>query len=126
MSIFNILYSTFTFKCPRCNKGKLYLDSDLYNLKKVDKMHEECSHCHLKFEREVGFFYGAMYVAYGLVVAVFIITYLSYLFWWHKYFSELVYATFLSLFYIIFAPFTLRYSRALWLNIFVKFEKSYA
>lgn len=125
MSIFNIIYSTFAFKCPRCNKGKLYIDSELYNLKKVDKMHEHCSHCNLKFEREVGFFYGAMYVAYGLVVALFLATYMLFLYWLHNYISELVYAVCLSTIYIVFAPFTLRLSRALWLNIFVKYDKSY-
>jgi hypothetical protein len=43
-------------------------------------MNEKCSHCGLKYQIEPSFFYGAMYVSYGLNVAVgiaaFIISYL--------------------------------------------------
>jgi hypothetical protein len=33
-------------------------------------MHDNCSHCGLKYQIEPSFFYGAMYVSYGLNVAV--------------------------------------------------------
>lgn len=29
-------------------------------------MHERCSHCHLKYERDHGYFLGAIYINYGL------------------------------------------------------------
>ena len=32
-------------------------------------MHERCEDCDLKFEREPGYFLGAMYVSYGLALA---------------------------------------------------------
>jgi hypothetical protein len=32
-------------------------------------MHDNCSHCGLKYQIEPSFFYGAMYVSYGLNVA---------------------------------------------------------
>jgi hypothetical protein len=31
-------------------------------------MHERCPLCHLKFEREQGYFLGAMYISYGLAL----------------------------------------------------------
>jgi uncharacterized protein (DUF983 family) len=33
-------------------------------------MYERCPHCELRFEREPGYFVGAMYLNYGLTVAV--------------------------------------------------------
>ena len=32
-------------------------------------MHERCPECGLKFEREPGYFLGAMYIGYGLALA---------------------------------------------------------
>ena len=33
-------------------------------------MHERCPVCALKFEREQGYFLGAMYISYGLALAI--------------------------------------------------------
>jgi hypothetical protein len=43
-------------------------------------MHERCLACGLKFEREPGYFLGAMYIGYGLALAV--ISTFSLLLWW--------------------------------------------
>ena len=56
-------------KCPRCRKGDVFAYS-AYNLSKFHKMHEECPSCGLKFEREPGFFTGAMYVNYAFSIAI--------------------------------------------------------
>ena len=42
-------------------------------------MHERCLACGLKFEREAGYFLGAMYIGYGL--ALLIIAIFSVLLW---------------------------------------------
>src|SRR5438552_10637501 len=34
------------------------------------KMYERCAVCDLKFEREEGYFLGAMYVSYGIALAL--------------------------------------------------------
>jgi uncharacterized protein (DUF983 family) len=49
-------------RCPRCGLGKLY--------SKPFKMHERCAHCDLKFEREQGYFIGAMYINYAATVGI--------------------------------------------------------
>lgn len=54
-------------KCPRCRRGKIFTGS-LYGFN-LQRTNETCSHCHMKFEIEPGFFYGAMYVSYAFVVA---------------------------------------------------------
>jgi hypothetical protein len=42
-------------------------------------MHERCPTCGLKFEREEGYFLGAMYISYGLALAI--VSLLSALVW---------------------------------------------
>ena len=54
-------------KCPRCRRGKI-LSGSLYGFD-LQRTNETCSHCHMRFEIEPGFFYGAMYVSYAFVVA---------------------------------------------------------
>lgn len=70
------LYSMVGMKCPRCHEGPLWR-SPLYKLKLYD-MYEHCPVCGLKYEREVGFWYGAMYVAYtfssGALLIVMLVT----------------------------------------------------
>jgi hypothetical protein len=36
-------------------------------------MHERCPVCGLKFEREQGYFLGAMYISYGLALAIIVL-----------------------------------------------------
>lgn len=55
-------------RCPRCRKGKMF-KYPIWNLGKLLQMHSNCSVCGLKFERETGFYYGAMYVSYAFTVA---------------------------------------------------------
>jgi uncharacterized protein (DUF983 family) len=54
-------------KCPRCRVGKIYANK-MYSLG-GQKMLVACPHCGLTYEREPGYFYGAMYVSYAFVVA---------------------------------------------------------
>lgn len=54
-------------KCPRCRTGNMFANS-MYGFK-AQKMNEYCPHCNLKFEREPGYFYVAMFVSYAMNVA---------------------------------------------------------
>jgi uncharacterized protein (DUF983 family) len=47
-------------KCPRCGVGSLY--------EKPFRMYPDCPHCGLKFEKEQGYFVGAIYVNYAATV----------------------------------------------------------
>ncbi len=50
--------------CPRCRTGKIFRKSVWL----FPRMYERCPACGLKFEREDGYFLGAMYIGYGLGV----------------------------------------------------------
>jgi uncharacterized protein (DUF983 family) len=49
-------------RCPRCLRGAVF--------EGLLRMRETCERCGLRFEREPGFFVGAMYVSYALAVAL--------------------------------------------------------
>ncbi|MFN5912551.1 MAG: DUF983 domain-containing protein [Bacteroidota bacterium] len=70
------LYSVAHRKCPRCHEGTFF-ESYFYDLPHVGDVKEKCDHCGLEFEKEPGFFYGAMYVAYALAVATFVTLWVS-------------------------------------------------
>jgi uncharacterized protein (DUF983 family) len=46
-------------ECPRCGIGHVFSG--------LMKMNETCSHCGFKFERESGYFYGAVFLHYILL-----------------------------------------------------------
>jgi uncharacterized protein (DUF983 family) len=54
-------------RCPRCRSGKIFHHSVFVGL---PKMYERCPICNLRFEREEGYFLGAMYISYGLGLTI--------------------------------------------------------
>ena len=52
--------------CPRCRKGRVFPPVTRHPV----GMHRTCPECGLEFEREPGYFLGAMYLSYGLGIAV--------------------------------------------------------
>jgi uncharacterized protein (DUF983 family) len=63
----SILRDILEQRCPRCRIGGIFRYSIFRGF---PKMCERCSICDLKFEREPGYFLGAMYVSFGLGVLV--------------------------------------------------------
>ena len=62
-------------KCPRCRQGEVFESNNPYNLSKMFDLHEHCDNCGLRYMIEPAFFYGAMYVSYGLTVALGVATF---------------------------------------------------
>jgi len=54
-------------RCPRCRVGSIFRYSIFRGF---PRMHESCPVCDLKFEREPGYFLGAMYVSYAIGVVI--------------------------------------------------------
>lgn len=116
----NKLYSILTGSCPRCHQESMYLEKNPYRLGKIYKMNERCSHCSLKYKIEPSFFYGAMYVSYGVgiafAVAAFVIAKLL--------IGTSLINTFISIIVtlIAFMPVIMRLSRNIWINFFVAYD----
>ncbi|MFM2214601.1 MAG: hypothetical protein RL427_1864 [Bacteroidota bacterium] len=87
-------------------------------------MHENCSHCGLHYQIEPSFFYGAMYVSYGLTVAIGVAVFII-----AKVFLGLDLVTsFIAIIagLVVFMPITARLARNIYINIFVHFDKDAA
>jgi uncharacterized protein (DUF983 family) len=116
------LYSILTGTCPKCQNESMYVDQNLLHLSKIIKMHEKCNHCGFKYQIEPSFFYGAMYVGYGLNVAVGIGTFLiSY------FFSSSLIVAFIAIIaaILLLFPIVMRLSRSIYINMFVDYDKGF-
>ena len=115
------LYSILKGKCPRCQKGDFFKYSFTFNPTKITQLYKNCPNCSLKYMIEPSFFYGAMYVNYGLTVAlsvaIFIISKVIFNLSLLQSFLAIIIAL------IILVPVNLRLSRILWINMFVSYQK---
>jgi uncharacterized protein (DUF983 family) len=99
----------------------MYVNQNPYNLKNIYNMHDECSHCGLHYKIEPSFFYGAMYVSYGLTVAIGVAAFII-----SKVFIGLsLLQSFIAIIVALIAlmPLTARLARNIYINIFVHFDK---
>ncbi|GAA0711220.1 DUF983 domain-containing protein [Aquimarina litoralis] len=99
----------------------MYKEQNPYKLGRIFQMHERCSHCNTKYKIEPSFFYGAMYVSYGVgiafAVAAFVIGNLILKFNLLQSFFIIVGTL------IVFFPVILRLSRNIWINLFMHYGK---
>lgn len=115
------LYSILYQKCPRCHEGELFDERNPYKLKKIFDMPERCEKCNQLYQLEPSFFYGAMYVNYGLTVAIAVAVFVAMIVLgsgWelHHYLIGIILGIF------ILAPLTFRLGRAIWINFFIKYD----
>lgn len=123
MSLGDTLYSTFTNKCPRCHAAKVFENNNPYSFKNGLTMRKTCVSCGLKYEREVGYFYGSMYVSYGMQTGLVTAMYLLNIYWWNM--SSLALVFWIIGFALVLFPVTFRWSRILWIGFFTKYEPDY-
>ena len=121
----NKLYSIIYNYCPRCQNAKFWPENNPYKNILVKNGGEigSCKNCNLKYEMEPGFWYGAMYVSYGISVFIamlvwFIINTLN------KYLDIFVQISIISLSLIILFPVVYFFSRLIWFNLFVSYAKN--
>ncbi len=116
----NKLYSILTGSCPKCHRESMYVSKNPYKPGHLFKMHERCSYCDTKYKIEPSFFYGAMYVSYGVgiafAVAAFVIARLIIG-------ASLIY-TFIAIVATMvgFMPVIIRLSRNIWINFFIGYD----
>lgn len=78
-------------------------------------MYERCPDCNLKFEREEGYFLGAMYISYGLSLLVIVL--LSLLFWSVTRWSMIKDVGWALIVFLLLAPATTLFARVLWIYL---------
>ena len=80
-------------------------------------MHKNCPTCNQHYEPEPGFYFGAMFVAYGLIIAMVFILWLTLFFVFDDPpFS--VYIIVIVIFNVLLLPLLFRYSRLIFLYAF--------
>lgn len=115
-----LLSSIITTKCPRCREGNMFPKGTLYSAKFAD-MHERCDCCGQIFEPEPGYYYGAMYVSFAFNVAIFLVSLLVL----SQFVAEITTAMMIGVVLAVvlgLLPVIFRWSRALWINIFVHYQ----
>lgn len=116
------LYSIVKFKCPQCHEGDFFV-SHPYDLKNAGKLHQYCSECGLKYAKEPGFYYGAMYVSYAFGVTLFVaVVVLYYLIF--KRIDVWIMLGIVGFFSVITAPFNYALSKIIWANLFIRYRGS--
>jgi len=70
----HLIHNILKEKCPNCGDGDVYEKKK--NFFELPVMKDKCDSCHYYFDREPGYFLGAMYISYGLAVFQAILTFL--------------------------------------------------
>ena len=114
----SVLSSVLEAKCPRCRNGEVFTHS-VFNLKKMFSMHKNCPQCNLRYEKQPGNFYGAMYVSYAFSTGIFLVTaFILYYFFDDP--SVEVYLISILVVAILLFPLNFRYARVVFLYLIWK------
>jgi uncharacterized protein (DUF983 family) len=116
------IYSVANSKCPRCQKGAFFKYKFTFNPTKITQLHENCSECNLRYMIEPSFYFGAMYVNYGITVALSVATFCIAT----LVFNLLLLESFAAIVgvLVLLAPLNLRLSRIIWINMFVSYKEN--
>ena len=107
-------YAILNHKCPRCRVGDIFRFSLLQKPTKFAATYKNCPHCSLQYEREPGFFFGAMYVSYAMTMGILLGTaFILYTFFGDP--ELIVYIIAVPVVVLLFLPVVFRYSRTLFL-----------
>ena len=102
----NKLFAIIRERCPRCAAGPIFAG--------LFKMNRRCPVCGLEFEREQGYFVGAMYFSYALAIAAVLPIIAAMLLLGFAAASIYIVS---CLFLAVASPFLFRYSRVLWIYL---------
>lgn len=113
------LYSILAMKCPRCHGGSLFKHK-ISSLKGILMMNEQCDQCGQVYELEPGFYWGSMYIAYGLSSGFILSTFIVLRFLLAYTMMQSYIAVSIATIFMI--PIVFRLARSLWINLYVKYD----
>jgi len=115
--------AVLTLKCPRCRQGDLFDKKGLIVYKNMVGMPKFCPVCNQKFEIEPGFWIGALWTSYPIVVLIEFPFLMLALF--NKTIGPWIPLTLMFVGFIIAFPIMLRLGRSVWISIWVKYDPKY-
>lgn len=113
------LYSILKLKCPKCQEGNLFIVPNAWKLKKVLDMPRRCPVCRQDFVVEPGFYTGALWTSYPIVIFIDLLLLVPILFY-PKYIILIVIS--MAIMSLLLQPIIMRWGRAIWVNIFVSYD----
>lgn len=93
-------------RCPRCRKGRIF--------QSLTVGYERCPACGLVFEREPGYFMGALYISYALGIIILVPFYFIFR-WLLPDWSNIAVASISLAPYLPLTLLVYRYSRVIWI-----------
>lgn len=121
MSQRSVLSSILKLRCPKCRKGHLFQSGKISKPGSLFAMYPTCGHCHQSFEPEPGFYFGAMFVSYGINTLLFIASWITLTLVYPSYSLFLLLGLLVGI-VMLSLPFSFRLSRSIWLALFVRFD----
>ena len=114
------IYSIIFGVCPKCHNESMYVIKNPYQLCDTLKMHESCMHCSTKYKIEPSFFYGSMYISYGVGIVFALLAF---------FISNIIFDSSLKISFVSivitligFMPIIMRVSRNIWINLFMSYD----
>lgn len=104
-------------KCPKCGEGDIFIDQTVLKNIFTPVMHKNCSHCGHVYEKESGFFWGAMFVSYALTVVEAVVTFIICSLFFTDTFDDRV-IWIIAAIILVLVNVNFRYARILWMYIF--------
>lgn len=123
MSNISGLSAVLKMKCPRCRKGNLFQYPTSYNYTKVFQMPVHCTVCGQRTEPEPGFYFGGMYINYAFSVVILVLSF-AILYGVYKLSAVYVIGSYVGVLFLL-GPWLFRYSRVVYLSIFVSYDEGY-
>ncbi len=101
------VYAVLRQRCPRCLEGAVF--------RGVLAMNDACPSCGLVFEREPGYFVGAMYVSYAMAIPAYLLAILLVRVLFRQLPDLAVLAAGVPI-VCLGSPYLFRYSRLIWMH----------
>jgi len=111
-------YGIFNYKCPRCHEGDLFKKP--FDFGTAFKMKDACENCGQTYMPAPGFYYGSMFISYGLV-GIFCFVFVGFAMFGLNMSVNAAFGLLIVVLLLLYVT-IFRFSRSLWLNLMVKFN----
>jgi uncharacterized protein (DUF983 family) len=114
------LYSILKIRCPQCHEGP-FLERKVYDFSAFTKVRKNCTNCGLNYHVEPSFYYGSMYVAYALGVALMVAVITLNVLFFQPFSFRLTFGMVVGA-VILFSPLMNALAKIIWANFFFHYN----